>query len=206
MILSFRRLFAPTFTLLALSLATSAQASFSVTTSIASVSFSQSPSFTGGTANPTVTTNGLTIMFNDFNASGRTTTSSPNEQLTFSGAYTGIAETFTITENISITNNGVTGPIPFVELVSGTIDSTNGYQVTSVSVSPSSQIINGTQFSSSQAQATSNDFSDPTNLTAGISARITATAVVPEPASVVLMGLGLIGTAGVAARRRHARA
>ncbi len=190
------------FAALALTFASSANAAFSVATTVQNVN-GTTLTTTGGVSAFTIA--GATITFNDYATTGNTTGAIPSEAYTLTGAFTGPATgtAVTVSELITINSNGSTGT--FIETSNFTLFSF-GLVSLGATVVPTSQPIDGSVFTVAAANATSAQFGQTVN-NGAISAVIVPTAVaVPEPASVAMLGLGLVSSLGFAARRRLARA
>ncbi len=193
------------FAALALTFASSANAAFDVATTVQNVN-GTTLTTTGGVSAFTVA--GATITFNDYVTTGNTTGAIPSEAYTLTGAYTGPATgtAVTVSELITVTNPSGTGSkATFVETSNFMLF---GFGLVSMgaTVVPTTQNIGGTMFTIATSNATSAQFGQTVN-NGAISAVIVPTAVaVPEPASVAMLGLGLVSSLGFAARRRLARA
>jgi hypothetical protein len=121
----------------------------------------------------------------------------PNVNINSSGTNVGTG-TFNMNTVITVTVNGVSGF--FTETASYTV-SDGVYQANSVGFTgPTSIVVDGSVFTISTPQATSGTVGINTN-NGAISARIQQT-VVPEPASLAMVGLGLASVGGLALRRR----
>jgi hypothetical protein len=203
-----------------LALSSRADASFSLTTSVTGLSYSGGGLTTGTlAANTTYTENG--ISFTTTSQGGTSYTDSagttlyfvedsrtagtvgiPNEQIYVINSTLGAVDsgTFTFSTMIGVTNNGVTssfneGPSTLAMDLGG---GNANYVITTSGLTPSSQIIDGTLFTSSNPQSTSGDVNSQAN--GAVSAVITGSAV-PEPASLVMLGMGSLGIGGLMVRR-----
>jgi len=157
----------------------------------------------------TVTSGSLgtaTIALTDFSQTNIPLTlfTIPAVSVTLGGSYSTSA-TLTITDVITITNPSggpTTGSV--TETATYTL-SAGGLVALSASLSAGSVTVSGTTFLVTTPQATSTTFNQTANNAAVSAIVIPQVTSVPEPASIAMLGLGLVSVGGLALRRRMAK-
>jgi hypothetical protein len=185
----------------------SANANYDVTTSISSVTINGSAPTGGDTKNsfhipsPGGSAQVTLTDFSELNIPSNVGTI-PAESVTLTGSFPGANATVVITMLITVTNptgGGAGNMGSFTEVATYTLNSTGLLATPSPTLSPSSITVGNLPFFASTPEATSTTYNQTVN-NAAISALITT---VPEPASVIMLGLGLAGCCGVSVYRRR---